>query len=277
MFTRNELLILFFLTAFAGIGAAVSHFQPAYPDLTVRFQNNAFSVRKAVSASPDSETVLKKKSVSAEKPGKISSGTVNINRAGLQDLMTKINGGYVYQSLTPKGEALTKLGAFGKATPAQVSEAKTANDALVGKCQEKLKKGTIENAQKVRGAFKNEEMWEHLAKDCFSCGTCNIVCPTCYCFDVQDQWNLDQVSGVRTRSWDSCLTEDFAKGSLGPTGAENFREERSERFRHRFMRKTTYLNNNLGGPACVGCGRCSIGCVPDIADPVKVITHIVEA
>ena len=42
------------------------------------------------------------------------------------------------------------------------------------------------------------------------------------------------------------------------------------------MRKTTYLNEKLGGPACVGCGRCSQACTADIADPVRVITTIME-
>ena len=65
-----------------------------------------------------------------------------------------------------------------------------------------------------------------MAADCFSCGTCNTVCPTCYCFDVQDTWNVDQTSGQRTRYWDGCLTEDFAKCSLGEGACENFRDER---------------------------------------------------
>jgi formate hydrogenlyase subunit 6/NADH:ubiquinone oxidoreductase subunit I len=73
------------------------------------------------------------------------------------------------------------------------------------------------------------------------------------------------------------LTEDFAKVSLGGGATENFREERAERFRHRIMRKASYLNEKLGGPACVGCGRCSAACTSDIADPVNVINKIMEA
>jgi sulfhydrogenase subunit beta (sulfur reductase) len=196
---------------------------------------------------------------------------------GHDAFITKIKGGYHFQALTPKGEALVKLGSFSKASGDQVEEAKRVNQDAMNKCQEKLKYDSKKNAEKVRAAFGNEKVWHEHSKDCFSCGTCNIVCPTCYCFDVQDVWNLDQVSGVRYRQWDACLTEDFAKVSLGPTGAENFREEKAERMRHRIMRKAAYLNQKLGGPACVGCGRCSVGCVPDIADPVKIINNIVEA
>ncbi|OFZ69740.1 MAG: hypothetical protein A3K03_03665 [Bdellovibrionales bacterium RIFOXYD1_FULL_44_7] len=206
-------------------------------------------------------------------------GTVgsHIEPKGHDAFLTKINGGYLFQTLTPKGEELVKLGTFSEATEQQQDEAKKINTEVLNRCPQKLKGSSDEIAEKVRNSFNDKEIWEHYSKDCFSCGSCNIVCPTCYCFDVQDTWNLDQKSGTRYRSWDACLTEDFAKVSLGPTGAENFREERNQRARHRIMRKTAYLNQRLGGPACVGCGRCSASCVPDVADPVKIINHIMEA
>jgi formate hydrogenlyase subunit 6/NADH:ubiquinone oxidoreductase subunit I len=206
-------------------------------------------------------------------------GTVgkDVPPKGHDGFITKINGGYVYETRGDKGEALVKFGSFAKATDAQVKEARAVNENVMGKCPEKLNRSSKEIAEKVRKAFSKEAFWEALAEDCFSCGSCNIVCPTCYCFDVQDNWNLDQVSGARTRYWDACLTEDFAKVSLGGGATENFREERAERFRHRIMRKASYLNEKLGGPACVGCGRCSAACTSDIADPVNVINKIMEA
>ena len=191
--------------------------------------------------------------------------------------LTKIADGYVLDTRTPKGEALLKFGKFVPAEGSQVKAAAQANEDILKKCPEKLNGGSAQNAQKVRAAFGKEELWKKFAEDCFSCGSCNTVCPTCYCFDVQDWWNVDQKSGARTRYWDACLTEDFAKISLGAGASENFREERGERFRHRFMRKAAYLNDKLGGPACVGCGRCSAACTADIADPVKVINEILEA
>jgi sulfhydrogenase subunit beta (sulfur reductase) len=190
--------------------------------------------------------------------------------------ITKVNGGYVFQALTAKGEALVKHGKFAAASDAQVAESKTVNEAPLKKCREELKASSKEISEKVRKSFNDEGMWKELAHECFSCGSCNIVCPTCYCFDVQDTWNLDQTSGVRTRSWDGCLLDDFAKVSLGGGHQENFREHRHQRYRHRVMRKMTYLNAKLDGPACVGCGRCSISCVPDIADPVKAVDRIMK-
>lgn len=200
----------------------------------------------------------------------------DVQPKGHDAFLTKINGGYVWESLTVKGEALLDFGKFEKASEAQIAEAKKVNEQVQTQCQETLQHNTNDIATKVRAAFKNEELWQGFAQDCFSCGSCNTVCPTCYCFDVQDTWNVNQTSGVRTRFWDSCLTEDFSKVSLGAGATENFREERFERFRHRIMRKATYLNQKLGGPACVGCGRCSMSCTTDIADPVRVINKIME-
>jgi sulfhydrogenase subunit beta (sulfur reductase) len=191
--------------------------------------------------------------------------------------LTLIEGGYVLETRTERGEALLKFGQFRPASQAQIEEAAKVNAAVLEQCPERLEHETNAIAEKVRAAFKDEELWSELAADCFSCGSCNTVCPTCYCFDVQDTWNVDQDSGQRTRYWDGCLTEDFAKCSLGEGACENFREDRAARFRHRIMRKATYLNAKLGGPACVGCGRCSAACVPDIADPARVINRIMAS
>ena len=196
---------------------------------------------------------------------------------GHDSFISQISGGYVYEVLTEKGEHLLKHAHFEKASEAQVKEAQEVNQKQFKLCPERLSHSTKEIAEKVRQSFGKKEIWENLSKDCFSCGTCNVVCPTCYCFDVQDTWNLDQASGVRFRTWDGCLLEDFSSVSLGAGHTENFRPERHQRYRHRIMRKTTYLNSKLGGPACVGCGRCSSNCVPDIADPVKAINKIMEA
>lgn len=200
----------------------------------------------------------------------------DVKPKGHDAFLTKVNGGYVFETLTKKGDALTKMGKFGKASSDQVNEAQKVNDDVMSKCSQKLDHDTNTIAKKVRDQFSNKELWANLSEDCFSCGSCNTTCPTCYCFDVQDKWNLDQKTGSRMRYWDACLTEEFSKVSLGAGATENFREERGERFRHRVMRKAAYLNEKLGGPACVGCGRCSTACTADIADPVNVIKKIME-
>jgi len=196
---------------------------------------------------------------------------------GHDAFLTKIAAGYLYEALTPKGEALLQHGVFRPASSAEILEAEKVNGDVLAQCPEQLPEPRAEMARRVRASFRKEAMWEEFATDCFSCGSCNTVCPTCYCFNVEDWWNVDQKSGARTRYWDACLIDDFAEVSLGAGAKENFRETRGWRFRHRLMRKAAYLNEKLGGPACVGCGRCSQACPADIADPVRVIGTIMAS
>ncbi len=103
-------------------------------------------------------------------------------------------------------------------------------------------------------------VWERIGSRCYGCGSCNHVCPTCYCFDIRDDVTLDLKEAHRYRVWDGCTLEDFAKVA----GGHNFRRHRSERLRHRFNRKFRYLADRFDGLFCVGCGRCSRTCLVGI-------------
>lgn len=103
-------------------------------------------------------------------------------------------------------------------------------------------------------------IWEEIGNRCLSCGNCTNVCPTCYCFDVQDIPNLDLKTGRRVRIWDSCQNEPFAKIASG----ESFRGKRSDRKRHRFYRKFEYHTERFSKFFCTGCGRCSRTCMATI-------------
>lgn len=122
---------------------------------------------------------------------------------------------------------------------------------------------------------KNREssVWKEESDQCLACGTCTMVCPTCFCYDVRDEVDIDMQHGKRLRTWDGCLLREFTAVGSG----EIFREDILDRYRHRYYRKAQYLPNRLGFVACVGCGRCSSQCIPDIADPVKLINMITDA
>ena len=40
---------------------------------------------------------------------------------------------------------------------------------------------------KLLASFDDEEYWEKVAAKCISCGICTLLCPTCYCFDINDE------------------------------------------------------------------------------------------
>lgn len=106
----------------------------------------------------------------------------------------------------------------------------------------------------LMGVSYKSPIWDEVGQRCFGCGSCNIVCPTCYCFDVRDEISLDGATGERYRVWDSCQLDEFARVGTG----ENFRKTHAQRLRHRFMRKGKYIAEaHPGQQGCVGCGRCA--------------------
>ncbi|MHC4712322.1 MAG: 4Fe-4S dicluster domain-containing protein [Planctomycetota bacterium] len=112
-------------------------------------------------------------------------------------------------------------------------------------------------------------VWDAIAQRCFSCGSCNLVCPTCYCFDIRDKVAANAAEGERRRIWDSCQLAEFTQVA----GGEVFREERSARLRHRFFRKGKWLLERYGKLGCVGCGRCDRNCLVKI-NSVEVYTQL---
>ena len=117
----------------------------------------------------------------------------------------------------------------------------------------------------------NSKVWEKVANRCVGCGTCNMLCPTCYCFDIRDEVELDINKGKRIRFWDSCMLNQFAEVA----GGENFREPLSARNRHRLYRKFKYITDTSGKLQCVGCGRCSRYCPAEI-NIVDILNDLIE-
>jgi len=115
------------------------------------------------------------------------------------------------------------------------------------------------------------KVWDEVANKCLGCGTCNLLCSTCYCFDVRDEVNLDIENGERQRFWDSCMLNQFAEVA----GGENFRDKLSNRTRHRLYRKFKYITETSGKLHCVGCGRCSKFCPAQI-NIVEIINDLIE-
>jgi ferredoxin len=104
-------------------------------------------------------------------------------------------------------------------------------------------------------------IWDAVARRCYSCGACNLVCPTCYCFNVYDETEMNLADGERRRRWDGCQLRDFAEVA----GGENFREQAAQRLRHRIFRKGKYMKEQFGEFGCVGCGRCDRHCTSSIS------------
>ena len=115
--------------------------------------------------------------------------------------------------------------------------------------------------QAALGAAEGDILWEAEADRCLSCGRCNLVCPTCTCFDVQDEAALDGGSGARVRTWHGCQVPGFSKVA----GGHDFRPTRAQQLRHRVSRKGKYMAERYGMVGCTGCGRCIRHCPTHIS------------
>jgi len=96
--------------------------------------------------------------------------------------------------------------------------------------------------------------WEEVATRCLSCGNCTLVCPTCFCADVDDVSELDGTV-ERRRSWASCFDVDHSflhGGAVRPTT--------SSRYRQWLTHKLSTWWDQFDTSGCVGCGRCITWC-----------------
>lgn len=171
---------------------------------------------------------------------------------GFDIYLEKNSSGYILKTITEKGEYLIK-------------DFSSLNEALdVPSNHVQFKNKLKYNYNRLPEVFEqswNADVWEEVAKKCVGCGTCNLVCPTCYCFDVEDSMDLTLQNGTRDRSWDSCMLNSFA----AVAGGENFRKSLADRQRHRIFRKFKYITYLTGEPWCVGCGRCTAYCTAGIS------------
>ena len=173
--------------------------------------------------------------------------------------LTPINRGYFVEIRSPAGKEILGQGNTLQAEPDDFRDVLNWHRQKNSGFQTHLDATAQELADILEmGSFS--EIWENIASRCYSCGSCNTTCPTCFCFNMEDDFDWTLKSGTRQRTWDSCQLLDFALVA----GDHNFRGERWERVRHRWHRKFLYLYRRFGRPYCTGCGRCSRACTADI-------------
>jgi NAD(P)H-flavin reductase/NAD-dependent dihydropyrimidine dehydrogenase PreA subunit len=191
---------------------------------------------------------------------------------GYDLMLTDLGNRYAINIGSQKGEQLLEKYAKNvtDALARDVQQVGQKKQEIMNMSQQKFDFPTELIPEMLSKTYDQSGFWEKHSEKCLACGSCVLVCPTCYCFDVKDDPALSLEHGERVRTWDGCLLEDFAKIASG----ENFRPTRPTRYRHRYFKKGKYLFDRFGFVSCVGCGRCSSNCLPDIANPVSLFNDM---
>jgi ferredoxin len=187
-----------------------------------------------------------------------SVGSGPFSERGLDGLMVDLGDSFLVRSITAKGESvLGKIDLGSEADKPALAKAQVLSDTAQKKISsrvptERLKTNTVNK-------LFDAPFWEKVSFACINCGTCTYLCPTCWCFDIQDEVSGKQ--GDRIRNWDACMFPLFTLHGSG----HNPRDKKVQRVRQRFMHKLKYFVDKYNdGVACVGCGRCVQACPVNI-------------
>ena len=159
---------------------------------------------------------------------------------------------FVVEMGSRRGEKLAGLVGARPATPNDLAAAEQALQQSAVSMGRQLT--TEQLREKLLAAF-DDPYWKEIAERCLTCGNCTMVCPTCFCVNIEDGTDLTGSAATRERRWDSCFTVNFAYihgGSIRPST--------HARYRQWLMHKLVHWQDQFGVIGCVGCGRCITWC-----------------
>ncbi len=180
-------------------------------------------------------------------------------KSGFDIYLTELNDKYFLRIDTARGNEIIQK--YAKVSDATADDFKEYNKYLDDyRMKFKLNvdiKNFYDNFELI---YNDEEFWKKVAKDCYSCGSCNLVCPTCFCFNVKDDMELNLKEGNKIREWDSCMIPEYGLVA----GGHNFRPNKENRLKQRYRCKLKTFVDKFGKYSCVGCGRCIETCLAKI-------------
>lgn len=177
-------------------------------------------------------------------------------------IMYDLGDRFFVEVTSDKGAALVESGAFTEPTDAD----RSARDEIWLRFKESGRL-PFADAKLYEQLVWENPVWEEIAEKCISCGMCSYMCPSCSCFDIQDETCGNCVERYRCR--DTCQFEDFTLMGAG----HNPRHNQVPRSRQRLLHKFRYQHEQYGVVGCTGCGRCVELC-PVNVDIRDVLTRV---
>ena len=175
------------------------------------------------------------------------------NRRDADILATDIGDGWLLEPLADRAAAVLDAALL---TTAAAKQQKAAAERHAAARAALSPAPDLHNAEaSLLGCFNNTDFWREQAAGCLACGICTYLCPTCHCFSITDESSGQ--TGVRLRSWDTCMSALYTLEASG----HNPRPTKAERLRNRIGHKFSYfVGNHDGRISCCGCGRCIKSC-----------------
>jgi ferredoxin len=162
-------------------------------------------------------------------------------------MLTDISNEFLIEEISDKGRRLMEQASGAEeASEDDIARASKAKELAQSKVTRKI---DTQHLDRLLSSFDNKGYWEKMAAKCIGCGTCTFLCPTCHCFDINDE--LVKKQGARFKSWDSCAFSLYTKMPM-----ENPREEKWRRVRQKVCHKFKFYPMSFDAIACIGCGRC---------------------
>lgn len=182
-------------------------------------------------------------------------------------------GGRHFLVVEPGSEAGAALLAQVRHRPATEEEAIAARRGVLSAA---ARMGRTLSTHGVRDLLQGNpegRSWDEVGKRCLSCANCTLVCPTCFCTQIEDHTNLMTGAAERWRRWDSCFHLQFSYVHGG-----SIRTSPRARYRQWLTHKLASWIDQFGVPGCVGCGRCITWCPAgiDLTEEVRRLRQEVE-
>jgi sulfhydrogenase subunit beta (sulfur reductase) len=194
-----------------------------------------------------------------------SMGTGPRSHGGFDLGLTELDDLFLVEIGSEAGREILKGIPLQAADAASVKQAQDGLDAAANQMGRRL--DTSDLPELILRSLEHPE-WAAVSKRCMSCASCTQVCPTCFCWDVQDRSAVTGCETARERVWDSC----FNPGYSSQAGGGNNRPNTRSRYRQWLSHKFGTWKEQYGVLGCVGCGRCITWC------PVKIdITEEIAA
>jgi ferredoxin len=159
---------------------------------------------------------------------------------------------FVMESGSERGATLLRRLACPPAGDAEIADARSRVERAAGQMGRSL---ATDGLRELLLRQLDSPHWDEVGSRCLACANCTLVCPTCFCSNVEDVSDLDGSHAERWRRWDSCFNPGFSHVHGGEV-----RNSTGARYRQWLTHKLATWHDQFGTSGCTGCGRCVTWC-----------------